>query len=65
MRKYREIMKTKQLLCIRRGVADFLSHSIDYETESRYDNLSLIVCTHQDPDCVRWLSENMNGDENN
>ncbi|WP_228111243.1 DpnD/PcfM family protein, partial [Streptococcus pneumoniae] len=30
----------------------------------RYDNLSLIVCTLSDPDCVRWLSENMKfGDE--
>ena len=31
----------------------------NYETESNYENLSLIVYTLSDPDCVRWLSENM------
>ncbi|MDO4871750.1 MAG: hypothetical protein Q4A26_03405, partial [Candidatus Saccharibacteria bacterium] len=31
----------------------------NYETERNYDNLSLIVYTLSDPDCVRWLSENM------
>ncbi|CAG5279765.1 dpnD protein [Streptococcus pneumoniae] len=52
-------MKTKQLVASEE-VYDFLKVIWpDYETESRYDNLSLIVCTLSDPDCVRWLSENM------
>lgn len=57
-------MKTKQLVASEE-VYDFLKVIWpDYETESRYDNLSLIVCTLSDPDCVRWLSENMKfGDE--
>ncbi len=36
----------------------------DYETESNYENLCVMVYTLSDPDCVRWLSENMEfGDE--
>ena len=31
----------------------------DYETESNYENLSIMVYTLSDPDCVRWLSENI------
>lgn len=31
----------------------------DYETESNYENLCVMVYTLSDPDCVRWLSENM------
>ncbi len=45
-------MKTKQLVASEE-VYDFLKVIWpDYETESRYDNLSLIVCTLSDPDCV-------------
>ena len=36
----------------------------DYETKSNYENLCVMVYTLSDPDCVRWLSENMEfGDE--
>ena len=57
-------MKTKQRVAPEE-VYDFLKVIwSNYEIESRYDNLSLIVCTLSDPDCVRWLSENMKfGDE--
>lgn len=36
----------------------------DYETESNYENLSLMVYTLSDPDCVKWISANIEfGDE--
>ena len=52
-------MKRKQLVASEE-VYDFLKVIWpDYETESNYENLSLIVYTLSDPDCVRWLSENI------
>ena len=57
-------MKTKQLVASEE-VYDFLKVIwFDYETESNYENLCVMVYTLSDPDCVRWLSENMEfGDE--
>lgn len=57
-------MKTKQLVASEE-VYDFLKVIWpDYETESNYENLGVMVYTLSDPDCVRWLSENMEfGDE--
>lgn len=57
-------MKTKQLV-VSEEVYDFLKVIWpDYETESNYENLCVMVYTLSDPDCVRWLSENMEfGDE--
>ena len=57
-------MKTKQFVASEE-VYDFLKVIWpDYETESNYENLCLMVYTLSDPDCVRWLSENMEfGDE--
>ena len=57
-------MKTKQLVASEE-VYDFLKVIWpDYETESNYENLSVMVYTLSDPDCVRWLSENIEfGDE--
>ena len=57
-------MKTKQLIAPEE-VYDFLKVIwSDYETESNYENLSIMVYTLSDPDCVRWLSENIEfGDE--
>ena len=62
--KVSEIMKTKQLVASEE-VYDFLKVIWpDYETESNYENLCVMVYTLSDPDCVRWLSENMEfGDE--
>ena len=52
-------MKTKQLIASEE-VYDFLKVIWpDYETESNYENLSIMVYTLSDPDCVRWLSENI------
>ena len=52
-------MKTKQLIAPEE-VYDFLKVIWpDYETESNYENLSIMVYTLSDPDCVRWLSENI------
>ena len=52
-------MKTKQLVASEE-VYDFLKVIWpDYETESNYENLSIMVYTLSDPDCVRWLSENI------
>ena len=57
-------MKMKQLVASEE-VYDFLKVIWpDYETESNYENLCVMVYTLSDPDCVRWLSENMEfGDE--
>ena len=57
-------MKTKQLVASEE-VYDFLKVIWpDYETESNYENLCVMVYTLSGPDCVRWLSENMEfGDE--
>ena len=57
-------MKTKQLVASEE-VYDFLKVIWpDSETESNYENLCVMVYTLSDPDCVRWLSENMEfGDE--
>ena len=57
-------MKTKQFVASEE-VYDFLKVIWpDYETESNYENLGVMVYTLSDPDCVRWLSENMEfGDE--
>lgn len=57
-------MKTKQLVASEE-VYDFLKVIWpDYETESNYENLCVMVYTLSAPDCVRWLSENMEfGDE--
>lgn len=57
-------MKTKQLVASEE-VYDFLKVIWpDYETESNYENLCVMVYTLSDPDCVRWLYENMEfGDE--
>ena len=52
-------MKKKQLIAPEE-VYDFLKVIwSDYETESNYENLSIMVYTLSDPDCVRWLSENI------
>lgn len=52
-------MKKKQLIASEE-VYDFLKVIWpDYETESNYENLSIMVYTLSDPDCVRWLSENI------
>lgn len=52
-------MKMKQLIAPEE-VYDFLKVIwSDYETESNYENLSIMVYTLADPDCVRWLSENI------
>ena len=57
-------MKTKQLVAPEE-VYDFLKVIwSDYETESNYENLSLMVYTLSDPDCVKWISANIEfGDE--
>ena len=57
-------MKTKQFVASEE-VYDFLKVIWpNYETESNYENLCVMVYTLSDPDCVRWLSENMEfGDE--
>ena len=57
-------MKTKQFVASEE-VYDFLKVIWpDYETESNYENLCVMVYTLSDPDCVRWVSENMEfGDE--
>ena len=57
-------MKTKQFVASEE-VYDLLKVIWpDYETESNYENLCVMVYTLSDPDCVRWLSENMEfGDE--
>ena len=57
-------MKTKQRIAPEE-VYDFLKVIwSDYETESNYENLCVMVYTLSDPDCVRWLSEKMEfGDE--
>ena len=57
-------MKKKQLIAPEE-VYDFLKVIwFDYETESNYENLSLMVYTLSDPDCVKWLSANIEfGDE--
>ncbi len=57
-------MKTKQFVASEE-VYDFLKVIWpDYETESNYENICVMVYTLSDPDCVRWLSENMEfGDE--
>lgn len=57
-------MKTKQFVASEE-VYDFLKVIWpDYETESNYENLCVMVYTLSDPDCVRQLSENMEfGDE--
>ena len=52
-------MKTKQFVASEE-VYDFLKVIWpDYETESNYEKLSIMVYTLSDPDCVRWLSENI------
>ena len=52
-------MKTKRRIAPEE-VYDFLKVIwSDYETESNYENLSIMVYTLSDPDCVRWLSENI------
>ena len=52
-------MKTKQRVASEE-VYDFLKVIWpDYETESNYENLSLMVYTLSDSDCVRCLSENI------
>ena len=57
-------MKKKQLIASEE-VYDFLKVIWpDYETESNYENLSLMVYTLSDPDCVKWISANIEfGDE--
>ena len=57
-------MKKKQLIAPEE-VYDFLKVIwSDYETESNYENLSLMVYTLSDPDCVKWISANIEfGDE--
>lgn len=57
-------MKTKQLIAPEE-VYDFLKVIwSDYETESNYENLSIMVYTLADPDCVKWISVNIEfGDE--
>ena len=52
-------MKTKQLVASEE-VYDFLKVIWpDYETESNYENLSIMVYTLSDPDCVKWISANI------
>ena len=52
-------MKKKQLIASEE-VYDFLKVIWpDYETESNYENLSIIVYTLSDPDCVKWISANI------
>ena len=52
-------MKTKQLIASEE-VYDFLKVIWpDYETESNYENLSIMVYTLSDPDCVKWISANI------
>ena len=57
-------MKTKQLIATEE-VYDFLKVIWpDYETESNYENLCVMVYTLSDPDCVKWISANIEfGDE--
>ena len=57
-------MKKKQLIASEE-VYDFLKVIWpDYETESNYENLSIMVYTLSDPDCVKWISANIEfGDE--
>ena len=57
-------MKTKQLVAPEE-VYDFLKVIWpDYETESNYENLCVMVYTLSDPDCVKWISANIEfGDE--
>lgn len=57
-------MKTKQFVASEE-VYDFLKVIWpDYETESNYENLCLMVYTLSDPDCVKWISANIEfGDE--
>ena len=57
-------MKTKQLVASEE-VYDFLKVIwSDYETESNYENLCVMVYTLSDPDCVKWISANIEfGDE--
>ena len=57
-------MKTKQLVASEE-VYDFLKVIWpDYETESNYENLCLMVYTLSDPDCVKWITANIAfGDE--
>ena len=57
-------MKKKQLIASEE-VYDFLKVIWpDYETESNYENLCLMVYTLSDPDCVKWISANIEfGDE--
>lgn len=57
-------MKTKQLVASEE-VYDFLKVIWpDYETESNYENLCVMVYTLSDPDCVKWISANIEfGDE--
>jgi len=52
-------MKKKQLIAPEE-VYDFLKVIwSDYETESNYENLSIMVYTLSDPDCVKWISANI------
>ena len=52
-------MKTKQLVASEE-VYDFLKVIWpDYETESNYENLCVMVYTLSDPDCVKWISANI------
>lgn len=52
-------MKTKQLVASEE-VYDFIKVIWpDYETESNYENLSIMVYTLSDPDCVKWISANI------
>ncbi len=57
-------MKTKQRVAPEE-VYDFLKVIWpDYETESNYENLCVMVYTLSDPDCVKWISANIEfGDE--
>ena len=52
-------MKKKQLIAAEE-VYDFLKVIWpDYEIESNYENLSIMVYTLSDPDCVKWISANI------
>ena len=52
-------MKTKQRVAPEE-VYDFLKVIWpDYETESNYENLCVMVYTLSDPDCVKWISANI------
>lgn len=57
-------MKTKQRVAPEE-VYDFLKVIWpDYETESNYENLCVMVYTLSDSDCVKWISANIEfGDE--